>query len=799
MNTRWLSWPLLLLTIVATGAAAFAYWLARQAEPVYTGNLTLPGLEKPVEVIFSTRAIPTLHAASVEDLMFAQGYIEASERLWQMDLMRRIARGRLAEILGEKALAVDRLFRTLGIGGASERNLSALSNYGKSLLEAYARGVNAYQTGATNRLPLEYRIAGITPAEWTPVDSLSIAEYMAYLLSFNAKEELIYLALAARVGRERVLELFPTDEDVPAPADARLLPDYAGLRGNLLQPYHSLVRELGLPTPGPASNTWVVAGSHTASGKPLLAGDPHLMPSMPGIWYELEMQAPGYHVAGISLPGLPLILIGHNEHLAWGMNTSMADTQDIFVERVTAGGNAVLRHNGETEDIVETSELIAVKDWVEPHRLTVRTTSHGVILNDVLAEKRPLPLDFIKLESPELIALRWSIELPDRALDGIYALNVATTLQEAFDAIGLISHASQNILLAHRNGNVGWRMSGTLPLRRKGTGAFPMPGWNSDYGWAGYLPAARNPGAMNPPSGIIVSANNRTIPIDYPIQVTRSWMPPYRARRIEQLLDGKTSLSPEDMRLMQLDQVGLETEPWLETLRRLEPEIRAADPETWPGTGQVLVKWDGRFDEDSQAAALFVRLRHTMIEAIYADELGDDLQGFMDMQLYTYGALQETIRTGQSSFWDDVRTPGTETPAQIWARALRQVSSEPQVTLGQLRQLAFPHAFHNIPLIGQFFDAGPFSAGGDNHTVNVVKAAIDTPEEALFIPSYRVVYSAGDWGQVLGTQTLGQSGHRFSPYRSDQLDDWRNGGLHTWSWGGPASDQTLGILRLLPE
>lgn len=797
MKLRWLPAALLLLALALIVGAGGVYWLARQAEPVYDGELALAGLADAATVTFSKHAVPSVRANSMEDLMFAQGYLEASERMWQMDLMRRIARGRLAEILGEKALGVDRLFRTLGLGRAADRNLAVLSPHGRSLLEAYARGVNAYRAIATRRLPLEYRIAGIEPDAWSAVDSLSIAEYMGYLLSFNAKEELLYLSLAARVGKERALELFPSDEDVPAPTDAYRLPEYFSGAG-LVDPYTTLARTLGLPLPGPASNTWVVSGQRTRSGKPLLAGDPHLMPSLPGIWYELEMQAPGYHTAGISLPGLPLIVIGHNETLAWSMNTSMADTQDIYIERIADSGKAVVRPGGRIEAIKESVELIGIKDRPEPHRLRIRSTSHGVILNEVLAEDRPLPMDFVRLEYPELIALRWNIERPDRAFDGIYALNVASTLDDAMQAIELIGHASQNILLAHRNGDIGWKMSGILPQRRGGSGTFPVPGWDGTYGWSGYVAPQRNPGVVNPASGVIISANNRTVPLDYPVHVSRSWMPPYRARRIEQLLNGNTELTARDMRMIQLDRLGLETEPWRKALRELEAEIRASDPDLWSRTGSLLVAWDGNFDEDSHAAALFVRLRQALLEAIYADELGDTLGAFMDMHLYAYGALQETVRTGRSSFWDDIRTPQTETPAHIWLRALRRVADQNNGTLGEMRRLVFPHAFHNVPLLGQFFDAGPFSTGGDNHTVNVVKAAINAPEDPLFIPSYRVVYPAGDWEAVRGTQTLGQSGHRFSAFRSDQLDDWRAGRLHRWSWNGPGSGTGAGALRLLP-
>ena len=803
---RWLL-SLLLVVLVLTGAGGAVYRLAREAEPVYEGTVRAPELAAPATVSFGPHAIPYLRAESREDLFFAQGYLLASERMWQMDLIRRIARGKLAEILGEEALAVDRLFRTLGLNRAAERNLEALSDEGRRYLDAYARGVNRWREHYVNRRPLEYRILGVAPAAWRPVDSLSIVEYMAFLLSFNAKEELVYLQLARRLGNARALELFPSDEDIPAPAYARDLPAYAARLTDPFLAYLRLAKRFNLPQPGPASNTWAVAGTRTADGHPMLANDPHLMPSMPGLWYELEMQAPGYHVAGICLPGLPLVVIGHNRDLAWGMNTSMADTQDLFVERLTPSRDSVERANQPPEPIALRTEEIHVRDWPEPHRMQVRSTSLGVILNDVLAETRAIPLDFVKLKTPELIALRWTIELPDRAFDGIYLLNTATSIAEARTAIALISHASQNILLAHRGGSIAWQMSGTLPIRRKGLGTFPAPGWNGEYGWDGYVPPGDNPGMLDPPSGRIVSANNRTIPIDHPVNVTRSWMPPYRARRIEQLLDDSKRLTLDDMQAMQLDKKGLETVPWLDALRTLEVELRTTDAEAWSVASDMLRNWNGRFERDSNFAALFVLLRQELFNALYADELGDDLGGFMAVNLFAYGALQETVRTGKSSFWDDLRTPAKETAADIWARALQQAAGKlraqqgelASAQLGRLRRLTFLHAFHGIPLLDRLFRVGPIAVGGDNHTVDVVKTELGVPQTPLFIPTYRVVYTPGDWAQTRGTQTLGQSGHRFSPYRADQLNDWLSGRMHAWSWGGIPADKIIGTLRFVPE
>jgi acyl-homoserine lactone acylase PvdQ len=350
-------------------------------------------------------------------------------------------------------------------------------------------------------------------------------------------------------------------------------------------------------------------------------------------------------------------------------------------------------------------------------------------------------------------------------------------------------------------------MSGTLPVRRKGLGTFPAPGWNGTYGWDGYVPPGDNPGAQDPPSGIIVSANNRTIPIDYPVHVTRSWMPPYRARRIEQLLNARARLTVADMQAIQLDKKGLEAVPWLDALRKLEPELRTTDPAAWAVARDMLRDWNAGFEADSRFAALFVLLRRELFYAIYADELGDDLQGFMAVNLFAYGALQETVRTGESSFWDDTRTSAKETATDIWVRALRRAARNlraqqgelSSAQLGRLRRLTFPHAFHSIPLLNRLFRAGPVMVGGDNHTVDAVKTEINAPQTPLFIPTYRVIYTPGDWRETRGTQPLGQSGHRFSQYRTDQLDDWLSGHMHSWSWGGLPAGKVIGTLRLVPE
>ena len=796
---------LLLLVVLATGS--YLYWQAREAEPLYDGELILPGLQAPAIVTFGPYAVPHIEARSEQDLFQIQGYVLASERMWQMDLMRRLAKGELAAVLGEDLVPVDRLFRTLGLARAASRSLAAISSHGRQVLEAYARGVNTYRQLNASRLPLEYRLAGFEPAPWSPVDSLAIAEYMGCLLSFNVREELVFLRLAKRLGSTRALELFPTDEGLPAPEYPQEFSSYlTGATAPSVEPRRTAVPSIGLPLPGPASNSWAVPGTRTRDGQPLLANDPHLSPSTPGIWYELEMKAPGYHAAGLTLPGVPLVLIGHNQDLAWAITTVMADTQDIFLERPTDNGNSVERADGRREAITRRKESIHVRDRQEPVPLAVRSTSNGIIINDILGIATGTPLELVDPGLPYLLALKRNIELPDQTIEGFYRLNRASTVESARDAVRRLSHTSQNIVFAHRNGDLAWQVTGALPLRRGSLGTFPMPAWTGDFGWEGYAPREQNPGG-GPTDDVLVTANNRFTDLAHEPHVTRSWLAPFRAQRIREMLSNSNQMTVEAMTAMQLDRTSIEARHLLTALRRLDPDLPNLDPSAWRAVENHLLGWDTRMQPASPSAAFYLLLQAALFEELFGDELGEDLAALESTASYKYHALQEVVRTGRSSFWDDVRTPEQEASVHIWARAIHNAHRELErrqgepttARLDRLQRLVFPHAFHRTPLLGRLFDVGPIGIGGGNHTVNVTKSRLLTPETPRFLPSYRVVFTPGQWGATRGTQTLGQSGHRFSPHRTDQLDDWRSGKTHAWHWNGPPPEAVMGTLRLLPE
>lgn len=847
--------PLALAAAIAIAAGLAAWWVQRP-NPSYEGSLTLAPLEQPASVQYGPHAVPSIRARTLEDMLVVQGFVVARERFWQMDLLRRLAGGRLAELFGEDALVADRFYRTIGLAQAAGESFAALEPRWQRLLDRYADGVNAYldQARAENRLPLEYQLLGVEASRWQAVDSLLIGAYMGWLNSVNLREELVFLRMAQRLGSERALELFPADQGQAAPPDAQDLPDYRRL---LAVDPQALLSPAALATlfaqiiPGQGlSNAWAVTGDSTADGSAMLANDPHLPTAMPSTWYELEMQAPGYHATGVALPGVPWILIGHNADLAWGITAAVADTQDLFLERVHEDNARVLRPDGSWEPIKVRVEQIAVAGpgesrgaaaeagieaatgdageapdmlgsetdpkaerqpwrWVE---LPIRSTRHGVLIDELIQATGANPAGLAAFRSPPharvSVALRLALDQPDRGVVGFFRLNTATRLEQARAAVDEIDQVALNMLFAHRDGRIAWQVSGLLPHRGRGSGTFPVPAWETGYGWEGYRPFADNPGVTAPSADRLVSANNAMVSADDDAAaISHSWLAPFRAQRIEALLDTLEPIDLEQMLAMQSDRVSLEAVVYMGSLRRHLAAIRRLDPEAAAVADRLLLDWTGGFDGSSQAAAFFVLLRSQLYRALYGDELGEDLELLMRLDTHTYGPLAEAMYSDRSSFWDDIdSTDVEEGPAAVWAQALRAseaawreaVPGEQAPNLAQLRQLTFAHAFDGQPLLGDLFNLGPIGRGGDNQTIDVALAPLTSPRRIGNVASMRVVYVPAAWSETRGTLPLGQSGHRFSSYRADQLDDWLNGRTHRWLWGGPAAGQLLGTLSLLP-
>jgi acyl-homoserine lactone acylase PvdQ len=430
-----------------------------------------------------------------------------------------------------------------------------------------------------------------------------------------------------------------------------------------------------------------------------------------------------------------------------------------------------------------------------------------VLIDDLVAAPEANPAGLPSVQRPERLALKQTLSEIDRSLVGLFRLNQARTLEEARSAVRDLRQVSLNILFAHRNGRIAWQVTGLLPVRGRGSGAFPVPGWEPGYGWTGFRPFAKNPGLSDPLSGRLVNANNAMRASQASPPISYAWLAPFRAHRIEALLAQSQRLDADEMARMQSDRVSEEARLYLAALRRQMPALDCRDPQAAALARSRLLAWSGEFAADSRAAAFFVLLRPALYRALYGDELGADLEALMSLEQVTYGPLAETMRADRSRFWDDVRTPHEEEgPAVIWARALRAAEhalnealpEQASQTLGQLRRLTFEHAFAGQPLLGRLFNLGPFGRGGDNGTIDVAIAPQARPRRIGNVPSLRVVYTPAEWSKTQATLPLGQSGHRFSPFRADQLADWRTGRTHHWPWEGPAAGQVLGTLTLVP-
>ncbi|MGQ9753347.1 MAG: penicillin acylase family protein [Thermaceae bacterium] len=741
---RALSWLAMGLFLLGGLSALTGYLYLRSTWPQEKGRLVLKGLSALVLVERDRYGVVRLRAENLQDLFFAQGVVHAQERLWQMEFQRRVGQGRLSEILGGAALEEDRFLRTWGFYHAAERAYKGLYPEEKEAVEAYARGVNAYLS--TNPpLPLEFRLLGFKPEPWRGPDVLVWAKMMSYDLSANWDRELLrYRLLARGLSPERIAELLP-----PYPEDAPTILREVPLPPKEEEAPLSALWELsrGIPRFLEASNNWVVSGSRTVTGKPFLANDPHLGFQVPSLWFLMALEAPGYRAIGASLPGVPGIVIGYNDRVAWGVTNVGADVQDLYVMEEAPGG---YRYKGRIVPYRVREEVIRVKGGRE-ERLKVRETVYGPVISDVLKDKPQKPL-----------ALRWvSLDEEDHILLSYLLLNRAKNWEEFQKALSYYSAPSQNFVYADVEGNIGYIAPGKFPIRRAGhTGLYPVPG-TGEWDWEGFVPFEAWPRAFNPEEGYIVTANHRVTPPGYPYPLALEWAEPYRARRIEEVILAKGRLSLEEMKAIQLDRKSLlyqDFRPVLEALTPLSEKGRI-----WR---RRLLAWDGRMDPSSREATVFA-LWYTELTRLPAREVG---QAYWDEPRYLLKALQEGDKNCDQ--------PETEYPescsdfaALALERALERFSDPPP--WGRVHQATFQHPVLSHTPLARFADR-QVAHGGDRYTVNVGPFDPETLRMTKG-PSYRQIVDLSDPSRSLFIHPMGQSGHLFSPSFANLLPLWAKG------------------------
>jgi penicillin amidase len=744
---------------------------AEAAVPRLEGELPVSGLAGRVEVLRDTWGVPHIFATSLEDVFRAQGFIVASERLFQIDFLLRAANGRLAGMIGELGLPADRFARTVGWNRAGSTIAAEWDEDSRRITAAYREGALAWlETMAAP--PVEYAVLALAPS--LPEDDASWAAgsaWMSWNLNGNWDEELVRVEIAERLGPDAVRDLFPE-----LPADLRF--PIAGRRGPSAL---DLLEQATPRTPGQGSNNWVVAGSRTTSGKPLLANDPHLAVVTPSIWFEAHLSAPGYEAAGVCLPFAPGVVIGRTPHHAWGLTNVGGDTQDLYLERLNEDGTAS-EFEGSWEPLRIHREQIEVRGRDEPVALEVRETRHGPILDSyVVGVATP---EVVEGGIRETYALRWagaSVAIPPMTLVHM----AATTGFDAFrDALRAWGSPGQNIVYADADGTIGYQCTGRYPIRRSGDGTTPAPGWTDEHEWDGWIAFEDLPWDVDPPEGFLATANARIHDEDYPFHIGHDWSPPSRVRRIGELLEATPLHSPESFAAMQADTVSIPARELAAVLATVE----AAD-ERQAAAIALLAAWDGDLAADSAAACVYEAWCHHVAELVLRPALGEALFTHAYGRASSIGAWRAVVLPSllarPTARW--FGTDGVQARDDLLRRALDAALGELEERLGSdpsgwrwgdLHHVVFAGPLAAFPGLGEVFTAGVVGRGGDDDTLDQGAFEPERRYDAVVIASWRQIQDLSDPDASTGTHTTGQSGHPGSPAWRDLIPLWSAGERH---------------------
>lgn len=740
------------------------YQLLVRPLPSTRGEIALPGLKETVEVYRDPYGVPHIFARNEEDLFFAQGYVTAQDRLWQMDMNRRIATGRLSEIFGERTLEADKFLRILGIGKIAEELLDDLSADALSILESYSKGVNCFLSQNKRSLPVEFRILQYEPDPWEPSHSLAYLRLTGWALSFAWQTETALMKLTKTVGEQKAEEAFPSYPlEVPV-----TVPDLANLSPGLLDP--------GLPenwASSGGSNSWVVSGERSISGKPMLANDPHLRLAVPSPWYEVHLKGGGYNVIGVSFPGLPLVVTGHNSAIAWGLTNLMADDVDFYIERINPDDPDQYRFQGRWQEMEWRLEDIAVKGRGK-ETIEVRSTCHGPIVSQLIDGKG------------EVISMRWTGSEATSELDAFTRINKASNWKEFKE--GLTHHGvpAQNFVYADTAGNIGYWAAGAIPVRSREQGFLPVPGWTGENEWRGFVPFEELPHLFNPEDGFIATANYRVTGDEYPHYISEFWDPPWRIVRIRELLARKSRFTMEDFREIQLDLLSTQA-------REHIPRILSASrggvlSEKAEAALKLLSSWDFIVSPHSAPACVYETFYLKLMENTFSDEMGLSLyQDYISVPNLPIRVLDRLIQKGKSPWFDDVSTPQEEEFADLVCRSLEEAATLLSSELGEdpsewrwgdLHKAKFDHPLGKPRPLRGLLNITPLPVGGSFSTVNLGGYPLEDPSSCLYAPTARHIVDFSNVDNSLSTVPPGQSGHPRSPQYRDQVGPWLRGEYH---------------------
>ncbi len=859
------------LAVVAVLLISFVVTVRRPL-PTYDGSIEVPGLRSKVTVLRDAQGVPQVYAANAQDLFYAQGYVQAQDRFFQMDLRRHIAAGRLSELVGRNptALASDKVTRTLGWRRVAEQELPLLSGPTRNYLQSFSDGVNAYiSSKSAVELSASYVVLGThvdlrAMEAWTPVDSLSWLKAMAWDLKGNYNDELGRALAYGSVGNVALVnELYPSypqgnptilpsdpvpvapvtgtagasvaaaqriGADEPATSDGAVVvpdqpepsnQDVLASDGLQLQALEKALDSVGTVSGGAqlsdavGSNSWVVSGRLTSTGRAMLANDPHLAQAIPSVWYQTGLHcttvsdACPFDVSGFSFAGMPGIVIGHNAKIAWGLTNLEADTSDFFLERLVGNSSVV---DGQEVPLTTRVEKIRVAGAADVS-ITVRSTAHGPIISDVIpgvsraARVQPGPGGQPQ-RGHYAMSLAWTGLQPGRSMDSLFALDAATDWNSFRSALSTFDGPAQNVVYADTAGHIGYQAAGKIPTRAAGPGlgqtdgTWPRDGWDSSWNWSGYLAFDALPSELDPASGYIVAANQKVSPGS---TLSQDWDYGYRAARITTMLTQRLNdghkLTLADMTQIQLDTYdSFATDVLVPALLATPPsDVQAASQRAFTAQAVKLLRtWDGRQSADSAAAAYYNAVWSSLIRRTFDDQLPAEVQP--DGGSRTFEVMRTLLQQPNSPWWDDISTPTiTETRDQIVAEALVDARLELTAKLGKdptrwkwgelhtLTPLQQPIGTSSPSAVAWLFNGDTLEVGGSGGTVNIASWDASSADYSVeTIPSMRMVVDVGHFDSSTWVDFTGVSGHPVSPHYTDQLDNWQNGEPFAWSFGRKA-------------
>ena len=721
------------------------------------GDIQVPGLTQPVEVLRDRWGVPHIYAKNQDDLFFAQGFVAAQDRLFQIDMWRRVAVGETAEVLGPRAVVRDRFARLLKYRGPLEDEWTSYGPDTRRIVKAFTRGVNAYIDHADGRLPIEFQILGYKPKKWRPEDCLGRMSVLA--VAFNLRREIDRAEMVAAVGAEKARQIMPADPPVEyAPAPGL---DLSGVDQSLLAGYKAVVAPVAFAPHDEGSNNWAVDGTLTASGKPMLAGDPHRFIGLPSLRYLVHLNAPGWDVIGSGEPALPGVAIGHNRRIAWGFTVVLTDQADLFIEETNPDDPNQYKVGDRWETMKVLHDTIPVKDS-GPISVELRFTRNGPVIHEDAKRHR-------------VYALRWmGAEPGNAAYLSSLAVDRAGNWQEFLDAVKGWKAPSENLVYADVDGNIGWVAAALTPIRKGWHGLLPVPGAGGEYRWHGFLDFDDLPQAHNPADHILATSNHNILPPGYPHEISYDWVPDYRYRRVRRRLEEKNKLTLDDFKSIQLDNVSIPGRQ----LARLLTEIGIEDPAMRPFV-RLMAEWDGALTKQSPAAPLYAIWLEELRQAYYGPKIPKHLIEAASGRNGIVQMLGQLDEPAEAWFGDHAAAKRDHLVRETFARAVQKtqqaLGDDPAAwAWGDLHHVLFEHPLAGLgPAYAEAFNLGPVPSGSGPYTPD--QAQYDENFSRQHGATYREVFDLADWDQGQATSAPGQSGQPASPHYADLLPLWEKG------------------------